>query len=421
MSSVCVRVSLVSSVFLLSLASFGCSAAASSSPDEPGKDAGHVPDDTAPPPVDDTRPPPPPETDSGVDTAKPDTKIDSPVCDGATAVYTATPTPHDVLFLLDRSGSMHIKVPSGSTRWQAAEKAMFNLLDLLGSDPAIVAGLDMFPRGDKPITCCWIDPVGNDVTCSCATGELPTPATRCSESAYAAALVPGAPLDDAQRAAMKDAIHKSDTEFYWGTPMKAALSSAITKAGSGTKDSVRSVVLVTDGSPTSCNVTDDKIDATIAAAKAGSALARPVSTYVVGVIDGATGANAANLSKVAVAGNTARAAGCEATNSCFYAVDAKTFETDIKKAFNDIEMKAFSCTFDVPTLSSGTPDYDLVNVTRTASGTTIAVPRDLAHADGWDFLAGNTKVQLYGAACTAVKADVATKIQVVVGCKTLGK
>ncbi|MEO7093820.1 MAG: hypothetical protein ABI175_11260 [Polyangiales bacterium] len=410
--------SLVSSAFLLALTGLACSGAASTSPEEPGSDAGAPEDTTPPPPADDTAPPPPPPSDTGVDSPG---QVESPVCDAATAVYTATPTPHDVLFLLDRSGSMHIKVPSGSTRWQSAEKAMFNLLDLLGSDPAIVAGLDMFPRGDKPITCCWIDPAANDVTCACATGELPTPTTRCGEPAYASALVPGAPLDDAQRAAMKDAIHKSDTEFYWGTPMKAALSSAIAKAGSGTKDSVRSVVLVTDGSPTSCNVTDDKIDATIAAAKAGTALAHPVATYVVGVIDGATGANAANLSKVALAGNTARAVGCEATNSCFYAVDAKTFEADIKKAFNDIEMKAFSCTFDVPKLSSGTPDYDLVNVTRTASGATTAVARDVAHTDGWDFLAGNTKVQLYGAACTAVKADVSTKIQVVVGCKTLAK
>ena len=121
------------------------------------------------------------------------------------------------------------------------------------------------------------------------------------------------------------------------------------------------------------------------------------------------------------AGNTPRAVGCEATNSCFYAVDAKTFEADIKKAFNDIEMKAFSCTFDVPTLASGTPDYDLVNVTRTAGGTTTAVPRDPTHSDGWDFLAGDAKLQLFGPACAVVKADVSTKIQVVVGCKTLGK
>jgi hypothetical protein len=423
MSSLCLRVRLVSSVIAFAVGGLACSGAATSTPDEqPGRDAGPGPEDTTPPPpAEDTNPPPPAKDSGKTDTAQPDTHVDSPVCDAATAVYTATPTPHDVLFLLDRSGSMHIKVPSGSTRWQAAEKAMFNLLDLLGSDPAIVAGLDMFPRGDEPITCCWIEPTANDVACSCATGELPAPTTRCSESAYASALVPGASLDDAQRAAMKAAIHASDAEFYWGTPMKAALSSAIAKAGAGSKDSVRSVVLVTDGSPTSCNATDDKIDATIAAAKAGSALVHPVSTYVVGVIDGATGANAANLSKVALAGNTARAAGCEATNSCFYAVEAKTFESDIKKAFNDIEMKAFSCTFDVPTLSSGTPDYDLVNVTRTGGGVTTAVPRDLAHADGWDFLAGNTKVQLYGTACSAVKADLATKIQVVVGCKTVSK
>ena len=372
---------------------------------------------------------PVPEADTGADGgATPDTRDASdaadtknPVCDGATGVYPATPTPHDVLFLLDRSGSMHITVASGATRWQAAEKAIGSLLDTLSGDPAIRAGFDMFPRGDAPITCCWIDPTIDDVTCDCAPGELPTPDARCDEATYDPSLVPTGPLDGAQKDRILTAIHASDAEFYWGTPMKAGVQSAVEKQmGALDAEAIHSVVLITDGAPTSCNATDDKIDAVVAAASEGASASTPVLTFVVGVIDGTTGANAANLSKVAVAGGTPRAVDCDLDDSCFYAVNASSFESDIAKAFADIEMKAFSCTFDMPK-TSGTPDDSLVNVTVTpSSGPAHAVPRDGTHADGWDFLAGKSKIQLYGDACASVKADMGSRVEIVVGCKTLG-
>ncbi|MGZ3456771.1 MAG: vWA domain-containing protein [Polyangiales bacterium] len=415
------RVALALSVLVSGFSVAACSGAATSQPEAPAvvEDTGSAPEETAPPedtgaPVVEDSGAPEVEVDSG--------KVDpTPVCESASGVYTATPTPHDVLFLLDRSGSMHSKVASGSTRWQAASKALSSLLDAIG-DSATRAGLDMFPRGDAPITCCWIDPATNYTSCDCGTGELPTAAKRCAQSTYGDALVPLATLGDAQKSAMRMSIHSSDAEFYWGTPMKAALAGAIAKQAALDLDGSRSVVLITDGEPTSCNATDDKIDAVISSAKAGLALAKPVQTYVVGVIDGSLAANASNLSKVAVAGGTARTADCEKTNSCFYAVDAKTFESDIAKAFKDIEMKAFSCTFDVPTLASGAPDYDLMNVSlKKTDGTSTTIPHDVAKAEGWELTADKKKVQLYGSACTAVKADTSTQVQIVLGCKTVEK
>jgi hypothetical protein len=384
------------------------------SPDT-GKPAEEPPpaEDTGTPPVEDTAPP---ATDTKPVPQAP------PICPAASGVYTATPTAHDVLFLLDRSGSMHAKVASGKTRWEAATAALSSLLDVIADGSSVRSGLDMFPRGDKPISCCWIDSKTNYTTCSCATGELPGTTARCAATSYSPALVPVATLADAQKALIRTGMHKSDAEFYWGTPMKAALQGAIAKAASLDLDGVRSVVLITDGEPTSCNATDDKIDAVVGVAAAGTALVKPVQTYVVGVIDGSLAANAANLSKVAVAGGTPRAAGCETTNSCFYAVDVKTFESDIAKAFTDIEMKAFSCTFDVPVLASGDPDFDMVNVTMTKPGGAPAtLSKDTTHKDGWDFIESNKKIQLYGDACTSVKADVKTAIQIVVGCKTIKK
>ncbi len=392
-----------------------CSVAAGT---DPGEIKQVVPsDDAGPQPTDDTGAPDtaPEDTGTTADTAPPP----PPVCPAATSVMTATPAAHDVLFLLDRSGSMHSKIASGTTRWLAAQKAMSSLLDVISSKN-VRAGLDVFPRGDKPITCCWIDPKTNYTDCSCKTGELPTPEKRCAATSYAPAIVPLATLGDAQKAAIKSGIAAFDSSFFWGTPMKAALQGAISKQASLDLDGVRSVVLITDGEPTSCNATDDKIDGVVAVADAGTKLVKPVSTYVVGVVDGTLAANAANLSRVAVAGGTKRADGCEKTQSCFYPVSAKTFEADITKAFADIEMKAFSCTFDVPTPAAGLPDYDLVNVTlEDEAGKSTTVAHDAAKTSGWEFVAGKTKIQLFGAACTAVKTAPKTKVQVVVGCKTI--
>src|SRR5438034_542981 len=67
-----------------------------------------------------------------------------PICAEASGQYTAVREPSNVLFLLDRSGSMHIKLPSGQTRWQSTKKG---LVDLLGVLPATTrAGMMMFPQ-----------------------------------------------------------------------------------------------------------------------------------------------------------------------------------------------------------------------------------------------------------------------------------
>lgn len=101
--------------FLLALvATVGCSAAATTEPGDgvkqkdPTEDTGPAqPEEDTAPPSDDTGAP---STDTGTKPPPP------PVCAEATSVMTATPAAHDVLFLLDRSGSMHSKVASGTTR-----------------------------------------------------------------------------------------------------------------------------------------------------------------------------------------------------------------------------------------------------------------------------------------------------------------
>jgi hypothetical protein len=287
----------------------------------------------------------------------------------------------------------------------------------------------MFPSGDAPVDCCVIT-ADNDIECGgCAAGELPGTAVRCEESTYSPAMVAVGALDAARREAIKDAISSADDEFYWGTPMAAglagALSSQIDKAAAGAS----SVVLITDGNPTSCDTPSDPgandIQRVVVAAAAGLGATHSVRTFVIGVIDGtgpaALGANEANLSLIAEAGGTPRYAGCEANADCAYPVNVASFAGDMKAALDAIQLKAFSCTFAVPDVEGGAADLDAVNISVTTNGDTILVKKDTSHQDGWDYLPDTQSVQLYGSACELLENDTGAKVEVVVGCKTEGQ
>ncbi len=372
-----------------------------------GSDPGKPP----PPPNDDQdagNPPPPPVVDAG-----------APICADATGTYPAQPAAGNVLFLMDRSGSMQIQLTNGDTRWKATKSGLFDLIGALPSSTR--AGAMMFPQGDKPISCCWISPTANDVTCSCATGQLPGIDPRCEESTYSAP-VSVSSLGPQQTSDIEAYISSSDADFYWGTPLAPALTAALDLQAQSTLDGTKSVVLLTDGYPTSCDSTSDPgandIQRVIDAATAGSK--QGVRTFVLGVIDGTKGAKPEYLSPIAEAGGTQRTPTCSSTDDCFYALDNQTFAQDLKAALDQIELQAFDCSFEIPQTQGGSPDLSKLNVQIETSQGTSVVSRDTTHQNGWDFVANQTHVQLYGNACTTIKADAANKVDIVVGCVTQG-
>ncbi len=340
------------------------------------------------------------------------------VCPDADGVYKVQPAQTNLLFLVDRSGSMHVRVgSSGSTRWTLTEAG---LVELFGELPAsTVGGLELFPTGDKPITCCKIN-AANNVECSCTT--VPDPTIRCNANEYHKLPVPMAALDMAQIDKMTTVLHTVDKEFYWGTPLAPAVRGAVESLAMGKAAGVSSVVLLTDGQPTSCDTKADPgandIQRAVDAAATGEA--NGIRTYVMGVYDTANGADPTYLSKLAHAGGTDRYSGCDKKQDCAYPVTVKNFTKDLSAALQAIALEAMTCSFDVPSVMGGKPDYDKVNITITSGGSTITVPHDASHADGWDYLPNNKQVQLYGSACAKLKGDAKAEVEVVVGCKTLG-
>ncbi len=339
------------------------------------------------------------------------------ICPNATGTYPATPATGNVLFLMDRSGSMQIKLTSGDTRWTATKSGLFDLLGALPSSTR--AGAMMFPQGDKPITCCDISTSINDVVCNCGSGELPGVDPRCLVPTYDVA-VPVASLGPLQTSNIEAYVSGSDDDFYWGTPLASALTAAIDAQSSSSLDGTQSVVLLTDGYPTSCESTSDPnaddIQRVVDAATAGAGLG--VRTFVLGVIDGTKGARADYLSPIAEAGGTARTPTCTTTDDCFYALNNQTFAQDLKTALDQIELQAFDCSFAIPQTNGGTPDLTKVNVELQTSQGTSLVTHDTTHQNGWDFLPNQTHIQLYGQACQTIKADAQNSVDIVVGCAT---
>ncbi|MBS2019019.1 MAG: VWA domain-containing protein [Deltaproteobacteria bacterium] len=324
--------------------------------------------------------------------------------------------PSSIMLLVDRSGSMHIKLPSGESRWQATKKGLSDLVRALPSSAHV--GAMMFPQGDAPVNpYCGIDAALNDVKCTAGWPE-PAEAARCSTATYKPG-VAASSLGPSQISAIDALVAKSDTEFYWGTPLAPALNAAVATQKASTVKGARSVILLTDGNPTSCDgsgISND-ISHVVAAAAAGNK--DGVKTFVIGVIDTARqAARAENLSPVAVAGGTLRSATCAADNSCFYAVTAASFATDIKKVFEEISAKAFDCKFNVPEPKPGAvADPNTLNIEVTGSGGSYVIKRDPSKKDGWDYLPGGKQLEVYGEACRKLAND-DLSVKVVVGCKT---
>jgi hypothetical protein len=304
---------------------------------------------------------------------------------------------------------MQIKLPTGATRWTATRDALFKMIDGLPKDEAR-ASVMQFPQGDATVnTCCSIN-ASNQVDCNCTS--YPAPTKRCDAATYKAP----APMDlDATNiASIKKTVNASNTSFYWGTPLAAAEMAGVNLQKASTNDGIKTVVLLTDGAPTSCDTTanptanDPKF--VVEAAKLGMADENKVRTFVIGVVDGKNGNDARPdvLEQVAAAGGTNK----------FFSVSAANLQMELGKALEQITREATDCTFDLPP-ATDTTDLDKVNVPLTTTAGTETVARDQAQAEGWDFQNGQTRVKLFGGACTKHQADAAASVKVVLGCKTV--
>lgn len=210
-----------------------------------------------------------------------------------------------------------------------------------------------------------------------------------------------------------------------GTPTGPALKGALVQAGqyaTAHPGHVVVTVLVTDGFPSQCTPTDTPGVANLAST---ALAANPsIRTFVIGVFtDDEKTTATTNLNAIASAGGT---------GSAFVISSGSSVTTQFQAALDTVRGQALPCDYKIPTPEAGVPDYDKVNIQRTASGGSTVLPR-AANAQACDANGGwyydvdpkvgvPTKVILCPASCETVKTGgINMKIEVVLGCQTVVK
>jgi hypothetical protein len=326
-------------------------------------------------------------------------------------------TPANLLFVIDKSGSMNCNPPEGDealnamcanfprkedpsrpSKWEVASGALAGALDTLAGQSNIRVGLTLFPLADE-----------------------------CGVSAEPAVSI--GKLDTSQRGDIADVLDgvapSGETPIAGATILSYQHLSEAIRARDLAGNTF--VVLLTDGAETCKQSELPKL----LAMDVPNARLFNIRTFVIG----APGSEAARslLSQIAWEGGTATAADCNHSDAepdegdChFDMTTSEDFAADLNAALQKISRtKVLSCEFEVPTNpDGGGVDRNKVNVSfKPGDGDTETIKLDntaaCAEADGWQYSEDGSKIVLCGPVCDRVQADPEGEVKISLGCPTI--
>jgi hypothetical protein len=298
-----------------------------------------------------------------------------PACQGAVGCVACQPggmqfnlsvTPADVIFVIDRSGSMGFATADGSSRWDALQAAMGAVLPVLNQ--TMYMGLLTFPYGSDPNSC-LVGP-SFDVQVGANTGPLISQAL-------------------------------GNTGPNGGTPTLGALFLVERYLRAATSPRPRYIILATDGLPNCTSFDQDAIDLPPVVNEIASIRTNlGVPTFVIGIPGGDPGL-VDPLNQMAMAGGRPRSG-----PELFYDVGSTS---DFERAFRAISSVATGCVYG---LTSPPPDPSRVVVS--FDGVTVAHNA----SNGWDFTDGtNTAIRFHGASCASLTSGVVHSVAASFGCQ----
>jgi len=331
--------------------------------------------------------------------------------------------PGNVLVVLDRSGSM-----SGGNgdpdKWAPTKSALGAMMS--SASPELRMGLLPFPEGkfdDSGLVGCTLNASSPQCQALFADGG-------CKDVAQSPVVQVG-PLSTTQSAiASWLSAHgpKGNTPTYWALKTGYGIMKALQSDGE------RYVLLMTDGEPTThqppqniggislpeSNIECQELSDIEALALDASSGSPAVKTFVIGS-PGSEGAGTF-LSQLAINGQTQKSPTCSAASKdCHYQIGQVNFQAELEAVLKQIAGMVTDCVFAIPK-GNEMVDPTLVNVVVETSSGTIETAQDKGHQDGWDYTSpANDKVQLYGPACDAYKAEKGAKVQIILGCTTVVK
>lgn len=326
----------------------------------------------------------------------------------ATSVITAKRAHANILFIVDRSGSMNCNPPplttsqtcetspvaadpSQPTKWSITRNALKAAIGAMPPEDSV--GLTYFN-------------VDND----CAVQATPN--------------VPVKPIDAVQLGLLSQSLDNVTPEGL--TPIVGGVTLGYQHLHTNAFTGRKFLVLITDGQETCAG---DQ--------KAGFLATTVVNAALVGIrtfVIGAPGSEPSRsfLSQIAWNGQTARTPTCNHSpmppdlGDCHFDLTntGLNLATELNKALDAISREAVSCEYDVPQPTSGTLDYGRINVVVTSgNGMPQTIPQDpgrpCSEADGWQYSADRSRIVLCGPACAKARAEINVSISVQLGCFTL--
>jgi hypothetical protein len=324
--------------------------------------------------------------------------------------------PSNLLFLVDRSGSMRCNPPpitsseecetnetrvdpAQSSKWELTRRAVLTTMATLADTNAL--GISYFSNDSR-----------------CGVSSIPN--------------VPISPNTVAQREVIASSF--AGITPNGSTPLVGATLLAYKhlhqKALDGLISGNSYVILITDGeqsencsAPAYCK---NAVECSELLIREAAIAAQPdvnIRTFVVGVPGSERGSTV--LSRLAKAGGTAKKTCVPEIESCHLDISHEpSLEAALQSALQQIAGQTFTCELDLPPGAAADPTR--VNVIFTPHDTEARViPQDYSApcdggANGWQFDATQPLIRLCGKSCSAVRGDRGGRIEVVLGCPVLG-
>jgi hypothetical protein len=318
--------------------------------------------------------------------------------------------PSNLLFVLDRSGSMACNLPEDGqssqncaafpsalfpdkpTKWDLTRGAVLRSVEGLRTAGEVSVGLMLFPKS----------------------------ATRCVVSTEPD--LPIAPLDlqleEQLDSLLGNVVPGGETPLAGATILSYA--HLLEGMRSSRLEGETFVVVVTDGYET-CK--PDEIPKLLEVDVPTARDALVVRTFVIGAPGSDSGR--ALLSKFAVAGGTALSPDCyfgptESDGTCHYDMtQSLDFSSDLLGALAKINSEVMACTIDIPSAPSGGPvNLQEVNVSVNGVSRTMVAKGPCSTSNGWRYSPDLTTIALCGDACRDAKRQGA-EVTVILGCPTV--
>jgi hypothetical protein len=326
----------------------------------------------------------------------------------AAATVQGTLIPANLMFVIDRSGSMNCNLPSDgqstaecenfptkkfpalASKWELTRDALKLAFDDLTTSGNSSAGLDMFPNEGS----------------ECLVDQTPNISIQTLDATHNTTL--DTFLDNVNpqgKTPIAGATILSYAHLYEQIQQNALVGNKF-------------VVLLTDGFET-CK--PEELPKLLSQDIPNANNQLGIKTFVIGVPGSEDGR--ALLSQMAFIGGTAKTTSCvhdPAPNNvgdCHYDMTTSAnFGQDLVDALKAISGTVLSCELDMPQPSGGgLPDYNGVKVWVDGNEATPQQGQDCSQSNGWQYNADKTKILLCGSACDDAKQPNA-KVEIYVPC-----